>query len=101
MDGYTFRGSNPFRGSYLIRGQVQLLKGIICCPRSKFFPLRVDYFERAALSGKADRKSQKLFPFVKMIETHGRVILEVYLDMLINMFVCLQVVPAEQQRWTS
>ena len=31
------------------------------------------YFERAALARKANRKSQKLFPFVKMIENHGDV----------------------------
>ena len=31
------------------------------------------YFERAALSRKENRNSQKLFPFVKMIESHVRV----------------------------
>ena len=36
--------------------------------------LRVDHFERAALSRKANRKSQKLFPFIKMIENHGDVL---------------------------
>ena len=65
-----------FSASHLISGQ--LLKKRICSHRSKFFPLRVDpikYFERAALSMKANRKSQKLFPFVKMIENHGVVLI--------------------------
>ena len=33
------------------------------------------YFERAALYRIANRKSQKLFPFVKMIEIHGSVLI--------------------------
>ena len=32
------------------------------------------YFERTALSRKANRKSQKLFPFVKMIEIHAGIL---------------------------
>ena len=37
--------------------------------------LRVDpIFERAALFWKAKKKSQKLFPFVKMTENHGGVL---------------------------
>ena len=33
------------------------------------------YFERVELSRKANRKSQKLFPFVKMIENHRGVLI--------------------------
>ena len=33
------------------------------------------YFDRAALSKKANKKSQKLFPFIKMIENHGGVLI--------------------------
>ena len=57
---------------HLIR--YQLLKERICSQGSKFFKSR-PYFERAALSRKANRKSQKLFPFVKMIENHACVLI--------------------------
>ena len=33
------------------------------------------YFEKTALHRKANRKSQKSFPFVKMIENHGGVLI--------------------------
>ena len=38
------------------------------------------YFERAVFSRKANRKSQKLFPFEKMIENHRGVL--IYLTFL-------------------
>ena len=69
VNGYTFRRSNSFIfifASHLISGQ--LLK-----KRKEFAPLFKSrpYFEWAALSRKANRKSQKLFPFIKMIENHA------------------------------
>ena len=42
-------------------------------PKRTFFPLR-PYFEKAALSKKTKRKSQKWCPFVKMIENHAGVL---------------------------
>ena len=63
VNWYTFRGSNSyFRfAPDLIRGQ--FLKERICS--------ELILFERAALFRKGNRKSQKLFNFVKMIENHG------------------------------
>ena len=76
MNGYTFKGSNCYIfifASLLNTGQ--LLKERICSPRSKFFPLRVDHIleglGRASSSREAEKKSQKLFPFVEMAEKYG------------------------------
>ena len=50
----------------------QLLQKRICSLRSKFFPVRVDHIsKRVALSKKANRKSEKMFPFVNLIENDG------------------------------
>ena len=44
--------------------------------RKEFAPFKSrPYFGRATLSRKANRKSQKLFPFVKMTENHGGVLI--------------------------
>ena len=67
VDGYTFRGSNSLIFIFASHLRGQLLKSR-------------PYFERAALSRKANRKSQKLFPFVKMIENHGGVLLHLKFD---------------------
>ena len=49
------------------------LKANNLLPSEHFFPFKSrTYFERAALSKKADRKSQKLSPFVKMMENMER-----------------------------
>ena len=72
VNGYTFRGSYSFLSFLLPISLGSSLK------EKEFSPLREGeqilffksrpYFERAALSRKANRKSQKLFPFAKMIE---------------------------------
>ena len=69
MNEYTVRGSNSFIFSFTSH----LIKGQFLKKRILFFKSR-PYFERAALSRKANRKSQKLFPFVKVIENHGGVL---------------------------
>ena len=52
------------------------MKKRICSPRSKFFPLRVDpIWKGLHCPGKQNKKSQKLFPFVKMIENHDGVLI--------------------------
>ena len=83
VNGYTFRGSNsyfhfcplPILGGSPSWGSI--LKERISFHRSKVFPLRVDPIlkKNAALSRKANRKSQKLFPFGKMIENHRGVLI--------------------------
>ena len=64
MDGYTFRRSNSYfhfrRPSYWGSTFVKELEKIL------FFKSR-PYFERAALSRKANR-SQKLFPFLARLD---------------------------------
>ena len=45
---------------------------IFCCSKFKVIYLRL-YFERAALSRKGNRKSQKLSLFDKMVEKYGSV----------------------------
>ena len=56
----------PIFASRLIRDQ--LFKKRICS-----FKI-ICSFKRAALSREVNRKSQKLFPFVKIIENHGGVL---------------------------
>ena len=61
LNGYTFREATLLFllfAFHLIMGQ--LLKKRICSPRSK------RYFESAALSRKSNKKSQMLFPYIKM-----------------------------------
>ena len=69
VNGYTFRGSHSvvfIFASHIIRVN---FKERICFARSRL------YFERAALSRKANRKSQKLFPFIKIPENHRGVLI--------------------------
>ena len=55
-------------------GRGQLLQERICSHRSKFFPLRDDpSLEVLRHIRKANRKSLKLFAFVKVAEQHGGV----------------------------
>ena len=77
MNGYTFRGRNSVifnltslanRGQHL-RERISALKS-----RILFFKSR-PCFKRAALSRKANSKSEKLFPFVSMIVNHGGVLI--------------------------
>ena len=56
--------------SHLIRGQFLKKKNLLPLEQFLSFKSR-PYFERVALSKKANSKSQKLFPFVKMIENKG------------------------------
>ena len=48
-----------------------LSKDCICSSWSKFFPLRVNPNLEAMSAKEVNRKSLKLFPFVKMAEKHG------------------------------
>ena len=62
----------------------ELLKKNICSQKKLILSFkRSPYFKRAALSRTANRKSQKLFPFVKMIENHEGVLI------LLNNFMIL------------
>ena len=91
MNGKTFRKSNsllfPFFASHLISGQVlKNLKKEICSPWSKFFVEQIlsfkgrPYLERAALSRKANRKSYRLFPFVKMVRNHDCLLIHLNME---------------------
>ena len=53
-------------------------KELIPLGANSFFKSR-PYFERDSLSRKASRKSQKLFPFIKMIENHVGVLIHLKL----------------------
>ena len=73
------RGHNSFLqtqfSSYVLfcrPSQESTFTGKNCSPKEQILPFQSrPYFERAALSRKANRRSQKLFPFVKMIENNA------------------------------
>ena len=75
MNGYSSRGNNS--ASFIFASLLnwdQFLKENICSRRSKFFPFKSrSHSERAILSRETNRKSQKFFPFLKMIVKHGGV----------------------------
>ena len=67
MSRYTFRGSNSTIFCYVsLLNEAQLLKERICSPWSKFFSLRVGAIWKDYTVNGAYRKTQKLFPMVKI-----------------------------------
>ena len=73
--GYTFRGSNSviyIFASLLKRNLLTNKKKLLYLEQILFFKSK-SQFARAVLAREANRKSQKLFPFVKMVEKHGGV----------------------------
>ena len=68
FNGNTYKTSN-FAFIVSLLNECQLLKKRICFSWSKFFPLREDPISKKAfLSRKVMKKTQNLFPFVKMGE---------------------------------